>query len=674
MKPIATLRCTIVFVGTLCLAGLLGPASVAAQLYDLVEVANTGRNLFAGGQLFGTPVVNYYTGDVLFAGQDGVSRKSGIYVGNEGSVTLVNTDPQGTATRRVLDMNKQNLMLAVDGSGQLYRTSLSSPNQARTVLPSYLDRGINASIDESNNVYYVAIPEGGNHPPSIFAVKGNNPPVRIVDGRTGPGEVIFFPTWGFTGPKVADRGTQTFSPTLIHGSEFFALIAGISALVATDPPLNPTRGLTIDGVGMRKSVHSDSVIPSEFVIQSDINASGQAVYRFYDSSGDIPLVRVKAAQTWNVPVNGAIPTRPLFEFVGAAPAPTEVTNGIAIAKDNSTYAVSLDNSITSSWVGASTKHLVVKLGDSLNGRMITGIQVSERNFVANNGAIAFKVRLADETSSIVLAFPGAGLYPWAAKPYATGGGHCFVCLLQTDTSTGNGAGTEIPLFVSLSNRSDTMSFTAPAGLSFTNFLVPQFTTDAHPTEHPHFMVHFETISVDGALSTHSIEVKTDVPFDFTEYAAAGVQRFFLDSFVDIPTTSFIVGLSFSADPAGQELEVISGASVVVGIDVKPGTASNSLNRKSKGKILVAILSTPDFNALSETDLSSLSFGRSGDEQSLAFCNPNGEDVNADGLVDLLCHFSTADTGFTATDTFGILRGYTTEGERFGGEDAVRIVQ
>ena len=681
MNPSAIPRCILLFAGSLCLAGLLCPTTAAAQPYRLLEVANTGRGLFAGGQLFGTPVVNYYTGAVLFAGQDGVSRKSGIYAGNnENSAALVNTDPPGAPTQRVLDMNKRNLVLAVDGAGRLYRTSLASLNQARTFFPFYFDRGINAAIDGSDNVYYVAIPEGSDKAPSIFGVKGNAPPVRIADGRTQPGDVLFLPIWGFTGPKLADRGSQSFGPNLSYGSEFAALVVGLSALVSVNSPFTPAGVAIIDGVGMQPASPSEHVIPSEFVMQSDINASGQVVYRFYDRSGDIPVVHIKAAQTWNTPSNGSLPTQTLFDFPGAPPAPLEVTNGIAIAKDNTTYAVSLDNSISSSWVGAAAKQLVVKLGNFLNGRMITGIEVSERNFVANNGAIAFKARLADGTSSIVLAFPSLGIFPWRAMPMIRRGSGLqssfdFPDLLPAIVA---GAGTEIPLFVSLSDRRDTLSFTAPTGLSFTNFLVPQFTTEGHPAPQAHFTVHFDTPSVDAPpldedASRQSFEVEADVPFDFTAHVPGGVRTFFLDSFVDIPDTPFIIGLAFSADPSGQELTVINGASLVVGIEVKPGTATNPINLKSKGKIPVAILSMPDFNALSETDISSLTFGHSGDEESLAFCNPNGEDVNSDGLVDLVCHFSTQNTGFTSTDTFGILRGYTTEGERLGGEDAIRIV-
>jgi hypothetical protein len=67
------------------------------------------------------------------------------------------------------------------------------------------------------------------------------------------------------------------------------------------------------------------------------------------------------------------------------------------------------------------------------------------------------------------------------------------------------------------------------------------------------------------------------------------------------------------------------------------------------------------------------FGRLGDELSLAFCNSNGEDVNADGLLDLVCHFNTKLTGFLAGDAHGTLKGKTIDGLPFMGTDFVRII-
>jgi len=112
--------------------------------------------------------------------------------------------------------------------------------------------------------------------------------------------------------------------------------------------------------------------------------------------------------------------------------------------------------------------------------------------------------------------------------------------------------------------------------------------------------------------------------------------------------------------------------IMVTVDIKPGSDPNSINPKSRGKIPVAIFSTEAFDARRIVDLNSLAFGPTGDEGSLAFCNPGGEDINEDGLLDLVCHFFTQTADFQCGDTQGILKGITTDGTRIEGRDSVRI--
>jgi hypothetical protein len=122
------------------------------------------------------------------------------------------------------------------------------------------------------------------------------------------------------------------------------------------------------------------------------------------------------------------------------------------------------------------------------------------------------------------------------------------------------------------------------------------------------------------------------------------------------------------------VEEVSPPSIEVAIDIKPGSQSNPIKPKSIGKIPVAILSTPDFDAPSEVDKTSLTFGRTGDELSLVSCNKKGEDVNRDGLLDLVCQFKTKLTGFKFGDTEGILKGQTLDGVSIEGRDLVRILK
>lgn len=128
------------------------------------------------------------------------------------------------------------------------------------------------------------------------------------------------------------------------------------------------------------------------------------------------------------------------------------------------------------------------------------------------------------------------------------------------------------------------------------------------------------------------------------------------------------------DIGAFELEASGGGGNELSIDIRPGSISNIINRKSRGKIAVAILSTPAFDALSMLDRTSLTFGKTGAELSLAFCNKGRQDVNGDGLPDLVCHFNTQMTAFATGDIEGILKGKTLDNISMEGSDVVRIVK
>jgi hypothetical protein len=115
------------------------------------------------------------------------------------------------------------------------------------------------------------------------------------------------------------------------------------------------------------------------------------------------------------------------------------------------------------------------------------------------------------------------------------------------------------------------------------------------------------------------------------------------------------------------------AMLQVTIDIKPGGSPNSINLKNSGKIPVAVLSGAAFDAPGQVNQASLTFGRTGYESSLAQCSSDREDVNEDGLPDLVCHFTTQATGLQPGDAAGVLEGTTAAGLRFRGADSVRVV-
>ncbi len=86
---------------------------------------------------------------------------------------------------------------------------------------------------------------------------------------------------------------------------------------------------------------------------------------------------------------------------------------------------------------------------------------------------------------------------------------------------------------------------------------------------------------------------------------------------------------------------------------------------------MAVLSTSSSDVSVLIDVASLTFGRTGDEPSLAACV--SEDVDKDGIKDLICHFRTEKTAFVCGDTQGILKGKTADGTPVIGKDKVTIV-
>jgi hypothetical protein len=122
----------------------------------------------------------------------------------------------------------------------------------------------------------------------------------------------------------------------------------------------------------------------------------------------------------------------------------------------------------------------------------------------------------------------------------------------------------------------------------------------------------------------------------------------------------------------RALELAHTVAIEVPIDIKPASTRNHVNPKSRGRIRVAILSTPQLDALTILERTSLTFGRTGDEDSLIRCKTRGRDVNHDGLRDLICDFSIPAAGFQKGNSVGILKGMTVDGASIFGQDFVRV--
>jgi len=129
-------------------------------------------------------------------------------------------------------------------------------------------------------------------------------------------------------------------------------------------------------------------------------------------------------------------------------------------------------------------------------------------------------------------------------------------------------------------------------------------------------------------------------------------------------------LIFSNNGSGTVTLIVNGIEQTIGagesatliieitIDINPGSEENPINLKSKGVIPVAILSTDSFDATT-LDVRTMTFGPNSATES--HNRLHIEDVNGDGLDDVVLHFRTQDIGLDEDTTSLDLSGQTVDG-------------
>ena len=112
----------------------------------------------------------------------------------------------------------------------------------------------------------------------------------------------------------------------------------------------------------------------------------------------------------------------------------------------------------------------------------------------------------------------------------------------------------------------------------------------------------------------------------------------------------------------------------VAIDILPGTSPNEINLGSEGTVPVAIFSTADFDATNVDPLTVTLAGASVElKKNGKPMASSDEDVNDDGLLDLVVHVSTEELQLSSTDTEATLQGRTYDGKYIiEGTDSVLI--
>jgi len=112
------------------------------------------------------------------------------------------------------------------------------------------------------------------------------------------------------------------------------------------------------------------------------------------------------------------------------------------------------------------------------------------------------------------------------------------------------------------------------------------------------------------------------------------------------------------------------AIVPIPVVLKPGSGGAPVNLKSRGVVPVALLATDYFDP-ADIDASMVSFGRNGDEVKARRCAL--EQVDNDGLPDMVCHFAIQGSGLDSESLFVNLRVDVPGGFLFGAIAEIRIV-
>jgi parallel beta-helix repeat protein len=197
---------------------------------------------------------------------------------------------------------------------------------------------------------------------------------------------------------------------------------------------------------------------------------------------------------------------------------------------------------------------------------------------------------------------------------------------------------------------------SPAGLPYGGACTDQTGANGNISEDPQFV---DPVSGDYHLQTTSPNV------DAGDNSAPSLPAADIDG--DARVVDANADGSAVVDIGADEVTTSAGP-IAVAIDIAPGSPQNVVNPRAGGPLRVAILSSDVFDATAVSP-PSVRFGPSG---GLAGRSQT-QDVNHDGLVDLVLWVDVRQSGLDCGTKTGTLTGQTNTGQAVQGEDALRLV-
>jgi hypothetical protein len=379
---------------------------------------------------------------------------------------------------------------------------------------------------------------------------------------------------------------------------------------------------------------------------------------------------------------------------------TVAGNWIGIGLDgaplgNTGNGISLLGGSHSNWIG--TNVISDNSGDGISSPSAWGVN--------NDNIIAGNYIGTDVTGTAAMGNGGSGI--WLADSSGT-------IIGGTETGVGNtiafntGTGVAITGAIAVGNsiRGNSIFDNGELGIDLVGGIEDAHgvtaNDDGDPDVGPNLLQNFPTVSLaDAGASTHVVgsfnsTAYTEFTLDFYANTTADPSGFgegerFLDSitvttegsgnanfdeFLPAATSPGEFITATATHPDGNTSE-FSGAEDVeflrVEIDIKPGSDQNTINLGSNGVVPVAILSSLTFDAITVDPLSvtlanaGVKLRGNGSPQTIQ------QDVNNDGLIDLVVHVETEALQLTEGDVEAVLEAQTYGGTLIRGSDTIRIV-